>query len=58
MAEMQCFACGRDVSKHTLFRINEKGVTGVWACRDHVPDDMKVDPVVREIADIIDPPVV
>lgn len=54
---MKCFFCERSVHEHTLFRVNEKGVKGIWACREHMAQtDAAVDPIVREIADIIDPP--
>lgn len=54
---MKCLFCDRAGPEYTLFRINEKGVKGIWACREHLAQtDVAVDPIVREIADIIDPP--
>jgi hypothetical protein len=33
---MKCHVCNRGVPEGvTLFRQNEFGVTGIWACREH-----------------------
>jgi len=47
---MKCRECGR--SDIPLFRQNEKGVPGVWACEAHTKKN--VDPVVKEIMTMIE----
>ncbi len=49
---MKCFypQCGRKAPKDTLYRINAKGSSGVWACKEHLKNtDAKVGPAVGEI---------
>lgn len=37
MAGMVCVICGRGPREGvSVFRINEKGVPGLWACRQHI----------------------
>jgi hypothetical protein len=36
-----------------LFRINEKGVDGIFRCRKHLPEDYELDPIVEEITTIV-----
>jgi hypothetical protein len=33
MSQIQCFKCGK--TSGALFRQNQKGVPGVWACDEH-----------------------
>jgi len=37
---MKCFhpQCNRSAPEHTLYRINAKGVAGIWACFQHLKD--------------------
>lgn len=53
---MKCVVCGRGMAHGvTLYRINEKGVKGVWACDQHRPAaSPHLDPEVREIVRIIE----
>jgi len=45
---MKCFNCGKSPSEHgvTLFRQNEKGVTGIWACE--ACNRLPVDPALAQ----------
>jgi hypothetical protein len=50
-----CLFCRRGLKDGvSLFRVNAKGQPGVWACERHIGQtDAKVDPITREITDII-----
>jgi hypothetical protein len=38
---MKCIVCGRGMKEGvTLIRLNEKGVTGIWACSEHTDKPM------------------
>lgn len=49
----ECEVCARSVNEVQLHRVNEKGVPGIWRCPDHLTT--KIDPVVEELCDIIQP---
>lgn len=49
---MKCFKCGATVQEGPLFRQNEKGVKGVFACRYHTVQ--LPDPELEQIANIVD----
>jgi hypothetical protein len=34
---MKCVMCARTVFETPMYRVNEKGVSGAWACKDHAP---------------------
>ena len=53
---MKCEICQRTADQDgvILHRVNEKGVIGAWRCTDHLPEGFQVDPVVKEILDIIE----
>ena len=52
---MKCLFCGKTSPPHTLFRVNAKGQTGVWACRAHIRNtDATVDPMVKEITNVLE----
>lgn len=53
---MKCFFCLRGMATgDSLFRINPKGVKGIWACREHRDQtDTPRDPVLDEIVGIIE----
>ena len=53
---MNCFFCNRGMAQGvSLYRINEKGVKGVWACDTHRPaGSPHVAPEVREIVRLIE----
>lgn len=42
----------------SLFRVNEKGVEGIWRCRSHLTSEQadKQDPETIRLVNIIDPP--
>jgi len=47
---MKCFypMCDKRAPRDSLFRVNAKGQSGIWACSDHIKNtDAKVDPRVR-----------
>ena len=44
----KCHVCGK---ASPLFRQNEKGVPGIWACDEH--NKKPVDPLVKEIVDAV-----
>lgn len=49
---MKCFRtdCSRKAPQDDLFRVNAKGVPGIWACRDHrLEQDSELDDIVDEI---------
>jgi len=33
---MKCCLCSRSAPTNTLYRVNEKGVPGIWACEIHI----------------------
>lgn len=47
---MYCYVCGK--FGVTLYRQNEKGQKGVWACDEH--NFKKVEPIVEEIIKILE----
>lgn len=48
---MKCFQCDASMATGaTLFRVNEKGVPGIWACTSH---RLKVDPIVDALVSVI-----
>jgi hypothetical protein len=53
---MKCYICGKGPAPEhgggTVYRVNEKGRLGIWACREH--NRQPVDPEVQEITDIIE----
>ena len=52
--QMKCFKCEKgNGDGYALFRQNEFGVIGVWACRDHNEKeiDKEVDDIVKTIED-------
>lgn len=57
--EVVCCICRRGPHESdggvAVFRINAKGVPGIWACEKHIKqtDAPPVDPVVQEIVDIL-----
>lgn len=53
---MRCFVCQRGMAEGvSLFRINERGVKGIWTCEVHRPAaSPHIDPQVREIVHIIE----
>jgi hypothetical protein len=54
---IQCVICKKGHPHVSLFRINAKGVPGLWACAKHVKqtDAPPVAPEVAEIVAILDP---
>jgi len=50
-----CEICGRKPPQDNvaLFRVNEKGVEGIWRCREHL-GNVKVDSEVNDIVKIIE----
>ena len=53
---MRCLFCNKGpMDGVTIYRINEKGVEGIWACHKHIKQtDVAVDPAIKELTDIID----
>jgi hypothetical protein len=54
---MHCVICKKGPPEGvSVFRINEKGVPGLWACKRHIDqtDAPKPDPVVAEIVSAIE----
>lgn len=46
---MKCFRveCSKSAPKDTLFRVNHKGVPGIWACREHrIERDLELERIV------------
>lgn len=51
---MNCFKCGKTLKQSGgLFRVNEKGVPGIFGCIDCIPEDKKPDVDVETITSII-----
>lgn len=53
---MKCFvdSCTKTAPYDTLYRINPKGVTGIWACYDHKhytdkKPDLTLDQIIKEL---------
>lgn len=49
---MKCFhvGCHRSAPQYTLFRVNQKGVPGIWACEEHrIETDRELDEIINEI---------
>lgn len=55
MIDMKCIFCHRGMKEvGALSRINETGVPGIWACREHRNlSDKKFDPETDRIVDLI-----
>jgi len=54
-----CEICGKGpVDGVTMWRVNEKGVPGIWRCRAHLTIEQadKQDPETVRLVNIIDPP--
>lgn len=52
---MKCFKCGKTVKESGgLFRVNEKGVPGIFGCIICIPEDKRPDVDVESIVSIID----
>lgn len=52
MSNPSCFhpMCNKSLPEHTLFRMNAKGVEGIWACWEHKKNtDAKPDPELERI---------
>ncbi len=52
MSQMKCFHpdCPKAAPQNTLYRINAKGVPGIWACLDHKHlSDRKPDTEIEKI---------
>jgi hypothetical protein len=58
MSKMVCVICKKGPLEGgvSVFRINEKGKLGLWACRKHIgqTDAPQIDPVVDEIVSAIE----
>lgn len=48
-SDIKCFVCSKDDTP--LYRQNEFGVKGIWACREH--STVKIDNDVKELTEII-----
>jgi hypothetical protein len=48
---MKCEVCGKGVEAGPLYRMNEKGVKGVW--RHQKCGGVPVDPIVQDISETI-----
>jgi hypothetical protein len=53
---MKCFVCGCTAWSRALYRVNEKGVPGVWACEEHIPRGKEPDPEVHDIIKALEDP--
>jgi len=52
---MRCEICGVSAQDGcSLYRINPKGVSGIWRCSVHLPAGHSVPPEVREICEAIE----
>ena len=52
---MKCFKCEKSLKESGgLFRVNEKGVAGIFGCINCVPEDKKPDVDIETITSIID----
>lgn len=52
---MKCFKCGKSLNESGgLFRVNERGVPGVFGCINCIPEDKKPDIDVETIVSIVD----
>lgn len=52
---MKCFKCGKDLKQSGgLFRVNEKGVPGIFGCINCIPDLVKPDVKVETLVSIIE----
>jgi hypothetical protein len=49
---MKCYVCGCGPFTAALHRVNEKGVTGIWACSAHFTGE--VDEVVASIITVVE----
>jgi hypothetical protein len=48
---MKCFKCEKAAPVFTLYRVNAKGVPGIWACEQHrLERDSELDAIVAAIA--------
>ena len=51
---MHCHMCNKSAPFVTLFRVNEKGVPGIWACYEHWPKDKRdADPELDRIVKVL-----
>jgi hypothetical protein len=48
-----CVDCPPERQHDAVFRVNLKGVPGIFACKEHVRKRADIDPEVEEIADIL-----
>ena len=52
---MKCEVCGYGPEEGlSIFRVNPKGVTGIWRCREHLAPGHKIDAVVEDIVSTIE----
>jgi len=51
--KMVCYRCGRTPWDRALYRVNEKGVEGIWACEECLPPEKAPDPEVKAIMDLL-----
>ena len=50
----KCFVCQNGPPDGPpVYRVNETGVDGIWACRAHLPPTAAVDPQVQSIVDAV-----
>ena len=50
----KCYVCNKSHREISLFRVNDKGVEGVFACKQHLPKTVKVDKVVKDVIKVVD----
>lgn len=53
---LRCVICKKGAPDVSLFRINEKGVPGLWACAKHLKqtDAPPPDPELQKLVDILE----
>ena len=51
--EIRCAVCGQGPPEIAVYRMNEKGVPGIWACLRH-SDESRIDSTVKEITQLIE----
>jgi hypothetical protein len=49
----KCQICGKTPLETALYRVNETGVTGIFRCRNHLPQGQKIDPEIKKIVTVI-----
>lgn len=47
-----CYKCKKELKAGALFRQNEKGIQGIWACA--ACNTQPIDPLIEEITNIIE----